>query len=66
MLLSIFKERWNEFKHPSAVTSEDTHVLPVYDESNVDVQEETVTTIDLCFIALLGISIVAMVVCSIF
>lgn len=65
MLLSILKERWN-VKHPSTVTSENTHVLPVYRESNTDVQEETVTTVDLCFITLLGISMVAMLVSSIF
>ena len=65
MLLSIFKERWNEFKHPST-TSEDNRVLPVYRESNADVQEETLTTMDVCLIALLGISVAAMLICSIF
>ena len=68
MLLSILKERWNQFKHPSTVKSEDkdTMILPVYHEDNSDVQEETLTTMDVCLIALLGISVLAILMCIIF
>lgn len=68
MLLSILKERWNEFKHPSTVRSEDkdTSILPVYHEDNSDVQKETLTTMDVCLIALLGISALAILMCIIF
>ena len=72
MLLSILKERWNKFKHPSTdqstVKSEDkdTSILPVYHEDNSDVQEETLTTMDVCLIALLGISVLAILMCIIF
>ena len=68
MLLSILKERWNKFKHPSTVKSEDkdTGILPVYHEDNSDVQEETLTTMDVCLIALLGLSAIAILMCIIF
>ena len=68
MLLSIFKERWNEFKHSSTVKSEDkeTSILPVYHEDNVDVQEETLTTMDVCLITLSGLSVIAILMCIIF
>ena len=72
MLLSILKERWNKFKHPStnqsAVKSEDkdTTILPVYHEDNSDVQEETLTTMDICLISLLVLSALAILMCIIF
>ena len=68
MLLLILKERWNEFKHPSTVKSEDKEnsILPVYHEDNSDVQEETLTTMDICLISLLGISVIAILMCIIF
>ena len=72
MLLSNLKERWNKFKHPSTdrptVKSEDkdTSILPVYHEDNSDVQEETLTTMDVCLIALLGLSAIAILMCIIF
>lgn len=68
MLLSIFKERWNEFKHPSTVKSEDkdTRILPVYHEDNLDVQEENLTTMDVCLIALSVLSVIAILMCIIF
>ena len=63
-----FKERWNKFKHPSTVKSEDkdTSILPVYHEDNSDVQEETLTTMDVCLIALLCLSAIAILMCIIF
>ena len=72
MLLSILKERWNKFKHPSTdqstVKSEDkdTSILPVYHEDNSDVQEENLTNMDVCLIALLGISVLAILMRIIF
>ena len=70
MLLSNLKERWNKFKHPSTdqstVKAEDTSILPVYHEDNSDVQEETLTTMDVCLIALLGLSAIAILMCIIF
>ena len=72
MLLSILKERWNKFKYPSTdqstVKSEDkdTIILPVYHEDNSDVQEETLTTMDVCLIALLCLSAIAILMCIIF
>lgn len=68
MLLSILKERWNKFKHPSTVKSDDKDIsiLPVYHEDNSDVKEETLTTMDVCLIALLGLSAIAILMCIIF
>ena len=68
MLVSILRERWNKFKYPSTVKSEDkdTSILPVYHEDNSDVQEETLTNMDVCLIALLGISVLAILMCIIF
>ena len=72
MLLSILKERWNKFKHPSTdqltVKSEDkdTIILPVYHEDNSDKKKKTLKTMDVCLIALLCLSAIAILMCIIF